>query len=257
MNANGRVRGKVAIVTGAAMGIGRSCAQLLSREGARVVVTDVDAVKGEAAAQEICAAGGEAVFIKHDVSSEGDWKDVIARTLEAFGRLDVLVNNAGITVTKNVEETSLAEWRKLMSINSDGVFLGTKYAFAEMKRSGGGSIVNMSSILGLVGFANAAAYTASKGAIRLLAKASALAGAKFGVRVNSVHPGYIDTPMLRDYLRTFPDERAALQAANALHPLGHIGEPDDIAYGVLYLASDESKFVTGTELVIDGGYTAQ
>lgn len=257
MNRGGRVRGKVAIVTGAAMGIGKACAQLLAREGARVVLTDVDAAAGEKTAAAIRAEGGEAIFIEHDVSSESGWQAVIAQTLQAFGSVHVLVNNAGIGGTSSIENTTFEQWRKLMSINCDGVFLGTKYAFPEIKRSGGGSIVNMSSILGFTGNADAASYCASKGAIRLLAKAVALEGAKFNVRVNSVHPGYIETPMVQRHIASMPDEQAARKAIADLHPMGHLGEPDDIAYGVLYLASDESKFVTGSELVIDGGYLAR
>ena len=257
MEASGRVRGKVAVVTGAAMGIGNACARLLAREGASVALTDVDAADGEAAAQALRDAGGNAIFVQHDVASEADWRRVIAASVEAFGKLDVLVNNAGIGTTGNVEETTFEAWRKLMSVNCDGVFLGTKYAFAEMKRAGGGSIINMSSILGFAGQADAAAYCASKGAIRLLAKSAALYGAPFGIRVNSVHPGYIETPMVQHYVEASADESAARKAIADLHPLGRLGEPDDIAYGVLYLASDESKFVTGTELVIDGGYLAR
>ncbi|HUY40886.1 MAG TPA: glucose 1-dehydrogenase [Candidatus Dormibacteraeota bacterium] len=257
MERPGRVHGKVAIVTGAAMGIGSACARLLAREGAKVVVTDLDATGGEATAKAIRAAGGEATFVKHDVASENEWKNVIASALQAFERVDVLVNNAGIGTTGNVADATLDQWRKLMSINCDGVFLGTKYVFPAMKRAGGGSIINMSSILGMVGQGDAAAYCASKGAIRLLAKSAALHGAPHRIRVNSIHPGYIETPMVAHYVASTGDEQAARRALADLHPLGHLGEPDDIAYGVLYLASDESKFVTGSELVIDGGYTAR
>ena len=178
--------------------------------------------------------------------------------VDAFGQLDIVVNNAGVALGANVEDTTLDDWRKLMSINLDGVFLGTKCAIAAMKDHGG-SIINLSSIEGLIGDPNLAAYNASKGGVRIFTKSAALHCAKAGykIRVNSVHPGYIWTPMVEGYVGASADPEATKAALAALHPLGHIGEPDDIAYGVLYLASDESKFVTGAELVIDGGYTAQ
>lgn len=249
----GRVDGKVAIVTGGAMGIGKASAELLQREGARVVITDVDERDGQAAAKS-----ADGLFIKHDVSSEPAWVEVIRKTLDRFGRLDILVNNAGIGTTGSIEDASLEQWRRLMSINCDGVFLGMKHAIPEMKSSGGGSIINLSSILGLTGDAGAAAYCASKGAVRLMTKSAALHCARSGykIRVNSIHPGYIETHMVEGFLHQQKDAEAVRKALAALHPLGHIGEADDVAYGVLYLASDESKFVTGSELVIDGGYTA-
>lgn len=253
-----RVQGKVALVTGASLGLGRAAALLLAREGARVILTDIKDAEGAALADEIVGSGGEAMYLHHDVSRETDWTSVMAATKSRFGPLDILVNNAGVGVAGNVEETTLEQWRWLMSINLDGVFLGTRFAIAAMKGRGG-SIVNLSSIEGLIGDPNLAAYNASKGGVRIFTKSAALHCAKAGykIRVNSVHPGYIWTPMVEAYLESQPDPAAAKIALAALHPLGHIGEPDDIAYGVLYLASDESKFVTGTELVIDGGYTAQ
>jgi 3(or 17)beta-hydroxysteroid dehydrogenase len=253
-----RVKGKHALVTGAGLGLGRATALLFAKEGARVVVTDVKDAEGEAVAAEIVRAGGEALFLHHDVASEQEWSAVIAETVRRFGRLDILVNNAGVALAANVEETSLEQWRWLMSINLDGVFLGTKYAIGVMK-SNGGSIINLSSIEGLIGDANLAAYNASKGGVRLFTKSAALHCAKSGynVRVNSVHPGYIWTPMVENYAAAHGNLEETRAAIAALHPLGHIGEPDDIANGILYLASDESKFVTGSELVIDGGYTAQ
>ena len=256
---SGRVRGKVAIVTGAGLGLGRAAALLLAREGARVVVTDVKAAEGAAVAAEIEAAGGEALFLIQDVADEAGWEAVIAATLERFGRLDVLVNNAGVALGASVEDTTLEQWRWLMSINLDGVFLGAKHAIAAMKTTGGGSIINLSSIEGLIGDPNLAAYNASKGGVRIFTKSAALHCAKSGyrIRVNSIHPGYIHTPMVEGYVAAQADAKAAEAAIAALHPLGHLGEPDDIAAGVLYLASEESKFVTGSELVIDGGYTAQ
>jgi len=253
----GRVSGKVALVTGAGLGLGRAAALMLAREGARVVATDVNADAGRETAEKIIGEGAEAMFMRQDVSSEADWKDVIAATLRRFGKLDILVNNAGVLFTASVEETSLEQWRRLMSVNCDGVFLGTKHAIAVMKNSGG-SIINISSVAGLVGLPNLGAYNASKGAVRLFTKAAALECAKDGgrIRVNSIHPGGIWTPMLEQFVGK-RGETDAETAAAAMHPVGHAGEPNDIAFGVLYLASDESKFVTGAELVIDGGYTAQ
>lgn len=254
-----RVAGKVALVTGAGLGLGRAAALLLAREGAKIVVTDVKEAEGRAAADDIIDAGGEAIFIRHDVASEIEWAGAIEMTLSRFGRLDILVNNAGVALGADVETTTLEQWRWLMAINLDGVFLGTKHAIAAMRKSGGGSIINLSSIEGIIGDPNLAAYNASKGGVRIFTKSAALHCAKAGykIRVNSVHPGYIWTPMVENYLAAQTDPAAMKQALCGLHPLGHLGEPDDIAYGVLYLASDESKFVTGAELVIDGGYTAQ
>ena len=253
-----RVKGKVALVTGASLGLGRAAAMLLAREGARVVLTDCRREEGGALADQIVGEGGEALFLAHDVASEADWKRVVAAAVSRFSRLDILVNNAGVALAGNVENTTLEQWRWLMSINLDGVFLGLKYAVAVMKEKGG-SIINLSSIEGLIGDPNLAAYNASKGGVRLLTKSAALhcANAGYKIRVNSIHPGYIETPMVQGLVEEQPDPAAARAAIAALHPVGHIGEPDDIAYGVLYLASDESKFVTGAELVIDGGYTAQ
>ena len=254
-----RVQSKTAIVTGGALGIGAACARMFAREGAKVVVTDVKTREGEAVARQIADSGGEALFVQHDVSREDDWRRAIEATLQRFQRLDVLVNNAGVGVAASVEDETLEKWRWLMSINLDGVFLGVKLAVEAMKRSGGGSIVNLSSIEGIVGDPNLAAYNAAKGGVRLLTKSAALHCARTGtnIRVNSVHPGYIWTPMVENHLNTMPDPAAAKRYVESLHPVGHLGEPDDIAYGVLYLASDESKFMTGAELVIDGGYTAQ
>jgi NAD(P)-dependent dehydrogenase (short-subunit alcohol dehydrogenase family) len=253
-----RVKGKVALVTGAALGLGRACALLLAREGAKVVATDLKQDEGAALVQEIKASGGEATFVRHDVASSDDWKNAIETATRKYGGLDIVVNNAGVALTASIEDTTLEQWRWLMSINLDGVFLGTQLAIAVMKDKGG-SIINLSSIEGLIGDPNLAAYNASKGAVRLLTKSCALHCAKSGycIRVNSVHPGYIWTPMVEAFLAAQADPAAAKMAVEAMHPVGHLGEPNDIAYGVLYLASDESKFVTGAELVIDGGYTAQ
>lgn len=254
-----RVSGKIALVTGAALGLGRAVALMLAREGARVVVTDVKEKEGAGVADAIIEAGGEAVFVRHDVASEADWRWAIDTAQSRFGGLDILINNAGVVLSADVEATSLEQWRWLQSINLDGVFMGTQQAIAVMKKRGGGAIVNISSIEGLIGDPKLAAYNASKGGVRIFTKSAALHCAKSGynIRVNSVHPGYIWTPMVEGYLSTQENPAAAKAAVAALHPVGHLGEPDDIAYGVLYLASDESKFVTGSELVIDGGYTAR
>jgi 3(or 17)beta-hydroxysteroid dehydrogenase len=254
----GRVSGKVALVTGAGLGLGRACAKMLAREGARVTVTDVREAEGRSVADEIVESGGEAMFVRQDVALEADWSAAISATMRRFGALHILVNNAGVALGADVENTTLEQWRALMAVNLDGVFLGTRHAIAVMK-SQGGSIINLSSIEGLIGDANLAAYNASKGGVRIFTKSAALHCAKAGyrIRVNSVHPGYIWTPMVENYLAAQPDPAAAKAFVAGLHPVGHLGEPDDIAYGVLYLASDESKFVTGAELVIDGGYTAQ
>jgi NAD(P)-dependent dehydrogenase (short-subunit alcohol dehydrogenase family) len=199
------------------------------------------------------------MIIRKDVARQADWDAVISATLSRFGGLDILVNNAGVVLSADVENTTLEQWRALMAVNLEGVFLGAQRAIAVMKENGGGSVINLSSIEGLIGDANLAAYNASKGGVRLFTKSAALHCAKAGytIRVNSVHPGYIWTPMVESYLATQPDPVAAKAFAASLHPVGRLGEPDDIAYGILYLASDESKFVTGAELVIDGGYTAQ
>ena len=252
-----RVKGKVAIVTGAASGLGRAQALLLEREGAKVVLTDINEAEGNKVAEEIGQEGGKAIFIKHDVSSEPDWIDVIGKTLSEFSMLNVLVNNAGVIIFKNIQETTLEEWRWVISVNLDGVFLGTKYSMEAMKKSGGGSIINLSSTAGIVGTLDTSSYHASKGGVRIFTKAAALecskAGYDYNIRVNSVHPGVIKTPMTMDLLE---DEESRKEVTD-WHPIGHVGEPEDIAYGVLYLASDESKFVTGSELVIDGGWTAR
>jgi 3(or 17)beta-hydroxysteroid dehydrogenase len=251
-----RVKGKVAIITGGGGGLGKAQALLLAQEGAKVVVTDLDEAHGKGVAEEIKGHGGEAIFIRHDVSSEAQWKSVINETLEKFGKLDILVNNAGVIIFKNIHDTTLDEWRWLMSINLDGVFLGTKYAMEAMKKSGGGSIINLSSAAGIIGTLDTSAYHASKGGVRIFTKAAALecskAGYDYNIRVNSVHPGVMKTAMVEGLMEDEDKKKAAL----SWHPIGRFGEPEDVAYGVLYLASDESSFVTGAELVIDGGWTA-
>lgn len=256
----GRVEGKVAIVTGAASGMGEASARLLARQGAAVVVSDLQADKGRQVAEAIRIAGGRSLYAEHDVTSEAGWQSVMARTLEAFGGLHILVNNAGVGAPfGSVEDLSLDDWRRVMAVNMEGVFLGTKYGIEAMRKTGkGGSIVNFSSTMGLVGSPSTAAYVASKGGVKLFSKSAALHCAKegYGIRVNSICPGWIRTPMSSAALDKLAESGAGNKAVE-LTPLGRVGEPDDVAYGVLYLASDESGFVTGTELVIDGGYTAQ
>ncbi len=254
----GRVEGKVAIVTGAALGIGRSTALMLAKEGARVAVTDVLDSEGARLVEEIGAKGGTARYWHLDVSQEEQVRTVVAEVLRAFGRIDVLVNNAGISgASKPTHEITEKEWDQVQGVNVKGPFFCTKHVVPHMKRSGRGSIVNLSSIYGLIGTPDAPPYHASKGALRLMTKTDAMMYARDGIRVNSVHPGFIWTPMVEHFLKSGGDVAAGRKALDALHPLGHVGEPDDIAYGILYLASDESKFVTGSELVIDGGYTAR
>lgn len=252
-----RVKGKVAIITGGAGGLGRAEAILLAGEGARVVVTDIDETAIEKVSVEINSRGGKCISIKHDVTSESDWSRVIQRTLSEFGKLDVLVNNAGVIFYKKIEDTSLAEWRSLMSVNLDGVFLGIRFAIETMKKTGGGSIINIASVAGLIGNPDAAAYHASKGGVRSLTKAAAIecskAGYGYNIRVNSIYPGVIETAMA-DPLK---QDEVKYRTALSWHPIGRFGEPEDVANGVLYLASEESKFMTGSELVIDGGWTAR
>jgi len=255
----GRVQDKICIVTGGALGLGEAAARMLAREGAKVVLTDIKVAEGEAAVETIRAGGAEALYLRHDVADEAAWEAVFAKAMERFGRVDVLVNNAGVGIGCRPDEQTLEQWRFLMSINLDGVFLGTKHAIRAMKQGRGGSIINLSSIEGLVGDPNLGAYNASKGGVTIYTKSVALYCAKerLGIRVNSIHPGYIWTPMVENYLREAGNLEAGRKALDEMHPIGHVGEPDDIAYGVVYLASDESKFVTGSALVIDGGYTAQ
>jgi NAD(P)-dependent dehydrogenase (short-subunit alcohol dehydrogenase family) len=255
-----RVRGKVALITGGAIGLGRACALLLAREGADIAVTDVKSAEGRKTAEDVQALGRRAIFLEHDVRFEDQWERVVEAVLREFGRLDIVANNAGVGFPGTIEDCTEEEWRRMISINLDGVFFGTKHAVRAMKKAGnGGSIINFSSIEGIIADANTCAYNASKGGVRLLTKSAALHCAKsgYGIRVNSIHPGFIKTQMVETYLEESGDAATLRQQIEALHPVGHMGEPDDIANGVLYLASDESKFMTGAELVIDGGFTAQ
>ena len=249
-----RLDGKVALISGGARGMGAAEARLFAREGARVVIGDLLEGEGRAVEAEIVAKGGAALFVPLDVTREADWERAVAATVERFGLLNVLVNNAGIGGAGRVEDTTVEAWDRVMDVNAKGVFLGTKAAIPAMRRAGGGSIVNISSQLGLVGMDNSSPqYQASKGAVRLLTKSTALQYAREGIRVNSVHPGPIVTPMT-EARRADP---ATYRLMVSRIPLGRYGEADEVAYGVLYLASDESSWVTGSELVIDGGWTAQ
>jgi NAD(P)-dependent dehydrogenase (short-subunit alcohol dehydrogenase family) len=229
-------------------------ASLFAKEGAKVTIGDVLEKEGRALEAEIKAMGGEALFVRLDVTREADWQKAVESTVQRFGKLDVLVNNAGISGRGRVEDTPVEEWDRVMDVNAKGVFLGTKVAIPAMRQGGGGSIINISSQLGLVGTDHSSPqYQASKGAVRLLTKATAIQYAKEAIRANSVHPGPIVTPMT-EAARADP-ERYQLMLSRI--PLGCYGQPEDVAYGVLYLASDESRWVTGSELVIDGGWTAQ
>ena len=260
----GLVKGKVALVTGGASGIGAAVCELLAREGAKVAVTDIDDLRGPEIVAGIGKAGGEAVFLHQDVTSEARWVEVVAETVKLYGRLDILVSNAGIGIgAPTIVEMTLEDWRRQTAINLDGVFLSVKHCLPAMRKGRGGSIILMSSLAGLRGAQSLAGYCATKGGVRLFAKAIAIECASFGdgVRVNSVHPGIIDTPIWGKFPAPAaghghnapidPDERARMAT-----PLGRAGHAMEIAQGVLYLASDASSYVTGTELVIDGGMNA-
>ncbi|HWU86969.1 MAG TPA: glucose 1-dehydrogenase [Kofleriaceae bacterium] len=252
----GRLDGKIAIVTGAASGIGRACARRLAIEGATVVLSDRRITAGEAAAAEL---GPPHVFRALDVTDPAAWARVVDETVGAFGRLDVLVNGAGVGVINDVERTTLDEWRFVHAVNAEGTFLGCQAALRAMKVTGGGSIINVSSVAGIVADADMPAYCASKGAVRLLTKSVALHAARagYGIRCNSVHPAFIDTPMVDAMLAAAADRDLTRAKLERAVPLGRIGEPDDVAHLVVYLASDESKFVTGAELTVDGGLSAR
>jgi NAD(P)-dependent dehydrogenase (short-subunit alcohol dehydrogenase family) len=250
-----RIRDKVAVITGAARGIGAACARRMSEEGAAVAILDLHDAEGEALAREL---GTKARYWRCDVSKEAEVKRVFAEVEAHFGRIDVLVNNAGVSgANKPTHELTEEEWDFVQAINVKGVFFGTKYAVPAMKRAGGGSIINLSSIYGLIGAADSPPYHAAKGAVRLMSKNDALIYAPDRIRVNSVHPGFISTPMVENFVAESGAAEETRAALVALHPLGRLGDPDDIAWGCVYLAADESKFVTGSELVIDGGYTAR
>ncbi len=254
-----RVKDKVVMITGGGVGLGKAMCRLLASEGATVAVTDILDDEGKQAVSEIEEAGGTARYWHLDVTDEAQVERIVGEVVDAFGEIDVLVNNAGISgADKPPHEVTEEEWDKVQDVNVKGVFFCTKHVIPSMKRGGGGSIIHLSSIYGLVGAPDAPPYHASKGAVRLMAKTDALFYAEDGIRVNSIHPGFIWTPMVENFMASkglsAEEGRASLAE---LHPIGRVGDPDDIAYGVLYLASDESSFVTGSELVIDGGYTAR
>ena len=248
-----RLEGKVVFISGGSRGQGAAEARLFATEGASVVMGDILEDEGRRLEAEINESGGRALFVRLDAASDSDWQNAIRQTVQTFGKLDVLVNNAAIYSRVPIEQTSAEEWDRIMAVNARGVFLGTKHSIPEMRKSGGGSIVNISSTAGLVGSARGSAYSASKGAVRLLTKSTAVQHAGEGIRANSIHPGPIDTDMIADNIAT-PEGRAESEARV---PLGRIGSVEDVAYGALFLASDESSYMTGSELVIDGGATAQ
>jgi cyclopentanol dehydrogenase len=248
----GRLEGKVAIITGGARGMGEAESRLFAKEGAKVVLTDVLEEEGTAVAGQIRDAGGEAMFLVHNVTEEGRWQEIVDAAVEAHGKVDILVNNAGIGLLKTVDETRSDQWDRVMDVNAKGVFFGCKYIVPAMQKAGGGSIVNISSMYGLVGAPAAAAYQAAKGAVRLLTKSCAVDYAKYNIRANSVHPGLILTPIFGP----LADDEAAMKKLLGTTLMERPGQPDEVAYPVLFLASDESSFMTGTELVVDGGYTA-
>jgi NAD(P)-dependent dehydrogenase (short-subunit alcohol dehydrogenase family) len=258
----GRVEGKIVCITGAASGLGRSAALVLAREGATVVATDLNEDRGQTLVADIARAGGYSEFLRHDVTQEEEWRTIMAAIRSRHGRLNVLVNNAGIGLSGPVVEMSLADWHRQTAVNLDGVFLGVKHALPLMRASGGGSIINVSSIAGIKASANVSGYCATKGAVRLFTKSIALecAAASDGVRVNSIHPGIVETAIWDSLIGTTEDGSNSRPRGPTLDamtagtiPLARTGTPNEIAAGILWLASDESSYVTGTELVIDGG----
>jgi NAD(P)-dependent dehydrogenase (short-subunit alcohol dehydrogenase family) len=254
-----RLESHVAVITGGARGIGKAICELFAEQGARTAVTDIVDDEGMSLVEEIQDKGGQAEYFHLDTSHEDQVKDVLAQVNDTFGGIRILVNNAGISgPNKPTHEIELEEWQKLININVNGVFLCTKHVIPYMQQGKGGSIINLSSIYGIVGAADLPAYHASKGAVRLMSKTDALLYAADNIRVNSIHPGYVWTPLVEAIAKESQEGVDEFRnKLDALHPIGHVGEPMDIAYGALYLASPESKFVTGSELVIDGGYTAQ
>ncbi len=248
-----RAQGKVAMVTGGGAGIGRACCLRLAEEGARVAVTDISEERGDETVGQIEDKGGDGLFLRHDVTLEDQWESVVGRAREAYGGVDVLVNNAGLYLIKPLTETTVEEWNNLMAVNVTGVFLGMKHAAPSMAERGGGSIVNMSSVAGLMGVAGHVLYGATKGAVRIMTKDAAMELAASQVRVNSVHPGYINTGMAEYGAAAAGTD---IDGLGQLYPLGRIGEPGDVANTVLFLASDEAKYLTGGEFVVDGGASA-
>ncbi len=257
---SGRVAGKVVLITGGARGLGLAGAEACAGEGARVVITDLDEAEGRAQAGRLASVGALVEFLRHDASDEGEWRSVVDTVLARHGRLDVVVNNAGISRIATVEDETLEGWRRVQAINMEGVFLGTREAIRAMKGKGG-SIINLSSIEGIIGEPLTAAYNASKGGVRIFTKSAALHCAQqgYGIRVNSIHPGFINTAIVSGALATLPPEQAEALMQDLLTriPMGRVGEPHEIGNAIVFLASDESSYMTGSELVIDGGYTAK
>ena len=248
-----RLKGKVALISGGARGQGSAEAQLFAAEGAFVVVGDILDIEGKETVRRINESGGSAKYVHLDVTSKDDWDSAVVETIDSFGKMDVLVNNAGITLNRTVAETTVDEWDKVNEINGKGVFLGLKCCIPAMLNSGGGSIINISSIAGLIGMGNIAAYSATKGAVRLLTKSTAVQYGPKGIRCNSIHPGVIETDMTKESM----SDQSKRQSVLDMTLLGTLGTVDDIAFAALYLASNESRYVTGTELVVDGGVTAK
>ncbi len=248
-----RLEGKVALISGGARGQGAVEAKLFASEGAKVVIGDILDDLGRQVEAEIAEAGGDISYVHLDVTSEADWSDAVRTAVESHGKLDILINNAGILIRAGVEDTTVEDWDHIMDINAKGVFLGTKAAIPSMRDAGGGSIINISSVAGLQGSPQSAAYSSTKGAVRILTKSTAIQYAKENIRCNSVHPGIIYTDMTSDSLDTDEGQRNWMNRV----PLGRLGQSEDVANGVLFLASDESSYMTGSELVIDGGITAQ
>ena len=248
-----RLEGKVAIISGGARGQGAVEARMFAEEGASVVIGDILDDQGRQTEAELQELGYNVTYVHLDVTDESDWQSAVQTAISAYGKLDILLNNAGILIRKNIEETTVADWDRIFAVNSKGVFLGTKAAIPAMRENGGGSIINISSTAGLVGSPNgSASYTATKGSVRLFTKSTAIQHAGDGIRCNSIHPGPIETDMIADTLNDPANMALRMQRL----PLGRVGKPSEIAYGAIYLASDESSFVTGAELVIDGGTTA-
>ena len=248
-----RLKGKVALITGGARGQGAAEAKLFAKEGAKVVITDILDNEGKKTEAEITETGGECLYMHHDVTNSKDWETIVSKTVEHFGKIDILLNNAGIAVWGTNDDTSEEIWDSVMDVNAKGVFLGTKHVIPEMKKNGSGSIINVSSISGIIGQpAIQPVYNASKGAVRIFTKSTAVQYGKYGIRANSIHPGGVDTDMIAHL--TEDDERQ--QRIKETVPLQRIADPIEIAYGALFLASDESSFMTGSEMVMDGGVTA-
>ncbi len=247
----GRLDGKVALISGGASGIGAAHVRVFAAEGAKIVAGDLQEDKGRAVVEAVNNSGGEAVFVGLDVARHADWARAVHEAVSRFGKLTTLINNAGIYWPRGTEEETLEGWNNMIAVNQTGVWLGMKAAVPAMREAGGGAIVNISSLYGLIGSPGSITYHATKGAVRLMTKSAALEYVKQGIRVNSIHPGQIDTPILGDLT---PEQDAQIKAAT---PMGRLGRPEEIAYGSLYLCSEEAAFTTGAELVIDGGWFAQ